>query len=241
LGYTVSGCIPKGAWSAAVVEVENGASVRSCGIDLAPLELCVSNDRRALEIVFGGPSRQLVLSAKEALVEQIARRLWRQPLPDRDRLTFVSPARRSAFEREALSWLRLAHAKPALLQDTGFAKSIELWVVEELLGGCAPCTPVAATASRHAAARRAREYILESLEQPLSLADLCAQLDVSERTLLQGFLEIYGMSPIAYASVTEVALKWGFFTSADSRGSIAMRSDIVHLKRRAENMLATIG
>ncbi len=228
IAYTGSGKVPDGTWTADVIAVEPGIAVRSSGVDFGPLEFYVSNDRHPFDVTFGGPNRQLLLSAHEALIESFAGPLWRRPLPAGDRMRFESPLRRSRFEREALRWLRLASETPALLSDLRFAKTLEVRIIETLLCGAAPSAPPAAPAMRHAVARKAREYVLERLEEPLSLADLCARFEVSERTLLQGFAEIYGMGPIAYArqsrldaahrdlrtgrgSVTDVAAKWGFF------------------------------
>lgn len=229
LGYTVAGRIPKGAWSADVVDATSGSPVRSAGAELAPLEFCVSNDRRPLEIVFEGPTRQIVLSAEESLIERFARALWRTPFGAADRMRFVSQAELDAFRSEAKHWVELVRIRPEFLKDARFTQTLELRIIEKLLCGCAPPAPIqAGKASRHEAARKAREYILERLDSPLSLADLCSYLEVTERTLLHGFFEIYGMGPMAYAkqsrlaaaqrdlrrgdlSVSHVAIKWGFF------------------------------
>jgi AraC family ethanolamine operon transcriptional activator len=228
VAYTASGLVPKGAWTAGVIDVAGTAGVRSRGVELGPLEFCIATDRRELEIAFGGPSRQLVLSAQEAIVESFALPLRREPLPSGDRMRFASQSRRSAFEREALSWLNLAHDKPELLSDRRFTTTLEYRFLESLLCGCVTSAPIAAKPFRHAVARKARGYILERLSQPLSVAEMCRHFEVSERTLLQGFVEIYGTGPIAYAkqcrldaahralracegSVSDVAMQWGFF------------------------------
>jgi AraC family ethanolamine operon transcriptional activator len=79
--------------------------------------------------------------------------------------------------------------------------------------------------------RRAEEFMLAHLREPLTLVDLCEQADVSERTLNYAFHEVMGMSPKAYlkakrlnavrqdlkstepadATVAEIAGRWGFW------------------------------
>ena len=205
-----------------------GGGVVSGGIRLGPLEFCASNDRRDIEIVFEGPSRQYVLSVEETLIAEAAERLWNAPLPPGDRLAFDSRRDRAAFVRAGKTWIDLPRRNPQLLADPRFAAELEYRMVETLLRGCAPLVTVSASAVRHAAARKARAIILEHLDRPLGLADLCARLHVNERTLQLGFAEIYGMGPIAYARqsrlaaarqelsegnvpIAEVAVKWGFF------------------------------
>ncbi|HEY9641455.1 MAG TPA: helix-turn-helix domain-containing protein, partial [Coleofasciculaceae cyanobacterium] len=73
--------------------------------------------------------------------------------------------------------------------------------------------------------------IMENLDRPWTVHDLCTKLHVSERTLRYGFQESFGMSPMAYlkiqrlnevrrqlkasvanqTTVTAVAIRWGFW------------------------------
>ena len=80
---------------------------------------------------------------------------------------------------------------------------------------------------------RAREYIDAHLDQPLSLAKVCAASYASARALEYGFRELYALSPMGYVrcarlsrvrndlylseprprAVTQLAMKWGFWHS----------------------------
>ncbi len=84
---------------------------------------------------------------------------------------------------------------------------------------------------RYGLIKQAEAMVMESLDRPLSIFDLCKQLDVSERTLRYGFQEYFGIAPAAYLkmqrlngakeqlksaaeerlTITEVAIKWGFW------------------------------
>ena len=85
--------------------------------------------------------------------------------------------------------------------------------------------------ARCQAAIRARQYIDEHLDEPLTLAGVCSASYSSPRALEYGFREIFGVSPITYircarlsrvrrelylsthvqGRVTQLAMKWGFW------------------------------
>lgn len=89
----------------------------------------------------------------------------------------------------------------------------------------------APSAARCQAAVRARQYIDEHLDRPLTLASVCQASYSSPRALEYGFREIFGVSPIAYlrcarlarvrrelhcsaytsGRITQLAMKWGFW------------------------------
>jgi AraC family transcriptional regulator, ethanolamine operon transcriptional activator len=58
-------------------------------------------------------------------------------------------------------------------------------------------TPVKAF-QRSSLVNQAEDYMQAHLDQPLTLADLCAALGTSSRALSYGFQDIFGMSPMAY-------------------------------------------
>jgi AraC family ethanolamine operon transcriptional activator len=83
--------------------------------------------------------------------------------------------------------------------------------------------------------RRANDYMRARMGGPLSVLDLCRELDVSERTLLYAFQDVHGLSPMAYfqavrlnavrqdlkaaavdtATVHETAQRWGFWHTGE--------------------------
>lgn len=90
---------------------------------------------------------------------------------------------------------------------------------------------VTASTARCQAAVRARQYIDEHLDRPLTLASVCQASYSSPRALEYGFREIFGVSPITYircarlsrvrrelysspytsGKITQLALQWGFW------------------------------
>lgn len=76
-----------------------------------------------------------------------------------------------------------------------------LTLIARSLDSCRPRTAVIPR-PRFAKARRlvrqAEEFILEQSDKRVRLIDICAQTEVSERTLQYAFREVLGMSPIHY-------------------------------------------
>lgn len=54
---------------------------------------------------------------------------------------------------------------------------------------------------RHQVVKRSREYILEHIDSPIQMIDLCRELRVSRRTLQYSFQDVLGVNPIAYLRV----------------------------------------
>jgi AraC family ethanolamine operon transcriptional activator len=84
---------------------------------------------------------------------------------------------------------------------------------------------------RDRALRRAKEYLREFAQEPITVRDLCRATEVSERTLRYAFLEQFGVSPKSYlmairlngvrrhlndadpslARIADLANRWGFW------------------------------
>jgi AraC family ethanolamine operon transcriptional activator len=94
-----------------------------------------------------------------------------------------------------------------------------------------PPKPSLKTFSRVQLVRKAREFILEHIDEPIQVIDVCRALGVSRRTLQSSYNEALGVNPVAYlrllrlngvrrdlrespcaqTQVTEIAAKWGFW------------------------------
>jgi AraC family ethanolamine operon transcriptional activator len=152
----------------------------------------------------------------------------------------TSPAWCRALWSELVGLFDLAQARPALPAPSG------RWIEEECLRRFArllarpnddrtACQP----ANRARVVRRADDYMRAHLGNPLSVLDLCRELDVSERTLHYAFQETRGLSPMAYvqavrlhavrqelkaaaastATVHAIARRWGFFHTGEFAAS----------------------
>jgi AraC family ethanolamine operon transcriptional activator len=158
-----------------------------------------------------------------------------QRLAGREAIT-TSPAWCRALWSQLVGWLDLAGTRHALrvpwgqlLERNCFRSFAELLArPDDGRTDCQPC-------QRARVVRRADEYMLAHLRNPLSVLDLCREVAVSERTLHYAFWEVRGLSPMAYfkasrlnavrrelkaapagtASVHEIARRWGFWHSGE--------------------------
>lgn len=142
----------------------------------------------------------------------------------------VSVTGTHALVEVALELLAAAPRRTLTLAQMTYARQLVLGHVLEAFS-----TPVDIHVSSNAAAyrltSRARAYIEGVTDHPLTVLDLCAALGASRRTLQSAYRQVYGLSPLAYLrlvrlnrahrdllhplapgeSVTEVALRWGFW------------------------------
>lgn len=94
--------------------------------------------------------------------------------------------------------------------------------------------------------KRAQEYMHSQLEQPITLADLCAHVGVSARSLQQTFAQCTGKSPMAFLrdlrlDAARTALQSKFAERAPQVSDIAARYGFFHLGHFAEGYRRRFG
>jgi AraC family ethanolamine operon transcriptional activator len=149
-----------------------------------------------------------------------------------------SPARCRALTAHLRELLDQVEARPGLLVQPQTRQAVEQECVRRVVEMIAQSTGGDRTAcwssNRERLVRRADDCMWACLGEPLSLLDLCQDLDVSERTLHYAFQEVRGLSPMAYfrafrlnavrqelktapdtATVHEIARRWGFWHAGE--------------------------
>ena len=116
------------------------------------------------------------------------------------------------------------------LSDPVYCRNWEYRVLSAWLADVIAPDPGASPTSRHRAARHAEAFLRENPDRPISVGELCLETGVAKRTLMLGFQEAFGISPLAYhrrlrlnaarrelfrssprdVTVAQVALRWGF-------------------------------
>ncbi|CAM2143172.1 AraC family transcriptional regulator, ethanolamine operon transcriptional activator [Pararobbsia alpina] len=157
----------------------------------------------------------------------------RESLGPRPGVIEADRTRLHAF-RTTLAWLLDAVlVSPAILADPRTRASFEQSVVLGLADLVDHIAPQAESGLLTAMPRNwkligaARELIEASPDCPLSVAELCARLGVSRRTIQYAFEDVMGMNPASYLrtirldhvrkelrvadSVTDAATRWGFW------------------------------
>jgi AraC family ethanolamine operon transcriptional activator len=145
-----------------------------------------------------------------------------------------SPATFAAIEAHLRQLFAQVGSQPTLLDRPQYCQRMGRTCIEMLLqavfaGESAEEEP-RRMANHREVARRAEDFMIAHLDQNLSVADLCEELGVSERTLRYAFQDLFGLSPMAYfksrklnavrhelkaadpgtATLHEIARRWGF-------------------------------
>jgi AraC-like DNA-binding protein len=139
---------------------------------------------------------------------------------------------------------RLAKNTPEILLHAEVARALENSLVHAMIACLTATTPVRLNSgARHHSAivERFEEFLAANLDRPLYLAEICAAIGASERTLRVSCQEHVGMGPVRYlwlrrmhlsrralmlatsesATVTEIAMNYGFWEPG--RFSVAYR------------------
>lgn len=138
------------------------------------------------------------------------------------------PSALAELRQATLGILEAVHRAPALL-DAGAVRGRMVDGVVERVAALADALSdrVAAPDAHWPTVRAARELVASRLQQPPTVADLCAELKVSRRTLQYSFKRVLGIGPLAFlraarlgaarrrlkfgASVTDAATELGFW------------------------------
>jgi AraC family ethanolamine operon transcriptional activator len=148
-----------------------------------------------------------------------------------------APVAQASVEAHLRQVLQLAATFPHLVAQPEHARTMEQSCLSLLLRSLLRSTPFTLGAdrrrNRRLLARGAVEFMALHLSRPLMVRDLCAEFDVSERTLEYTFREAFGLTPMAYfkvrrlnavrqalkgadpqaTTVHEIAQQWGFWHS----------------------------
>jgi AraC family ethanolamine operon transcriptional activator len=166
-----------------------------------------------------------------ASVEHIACPAW---LASGTRL-MRDPARAASATRALLAMLGACCNDPVRLGDPGVQASLRQTTLQALAplvaGNDAPAPPSFGSFSRTQIVRRAREFALARIDEPLQIIDVCRALRVSRRVLQYSFEDVLNTNPVAYlrllrlngarrdlvgaadrpVTVQEAMARWGFW------------------------------
>ncbi|MBR0566264.1 helix-turn-helix domain-containing protein [Azoarcus sp. L1K30] len=125
-------------------------------------------------------------------------------------------------------------ATPEMLRHAAMRKALEQAIYGSLINAINPNLENRAAPScraRQLVVERAREYMSAHIEEPITVADLCAELRVSRRTLQYSFQDVLNLNPVSFlralrlngvrralkrapaeaTSVADIAACWGFW------------------------------
>jgi AraC family ethanolamine operon transcriptional activator len=212
--------------------LKRGGAVSAQGTIMEEHHLLVLKPGQEFELSVMGASTVLVVVVEEEFFRSYSLARWGEPFvlrDGRDRLVLARVPQRESGCRKWEQLILNVIDKRNLLSDWFSARPIEQKVLDRLLSNAMGTQDFRHRPLRQQAARSAERYLIANIHKPVSLADLCDAANVSERTLLLGFYEVFGTSPKRFlkslllnrvkqdlkraqlgARVTDVALNWGF-------------------------------
>lgn len=179
----------------------------------------------------------LLLAVSREWVDRETIACWGHSLGETgERTTFSFESPRLA-RRLSHGWSNLLEAsflQPGSVASGEAAHRLGQEFPVELLRAIAPPQPARSGSARRQVARRGEAYLRENLHHPLALSDLCREVGSNERTLREGFQELYGLSPISYLKALRLRTARARLRSAGSDvriSDIALDCGFKHLGR----------
>ena len=151
------------------------------------------------------------------------------------RVIAATPEQATTLRSFLLTVISSLEATPELLRHPQMRKGLEQAIYASLLAAISG-SPDAARAptpgrGRQLIVDRAREYMSAHIDEPITVADLCTELEVSRRTLQYSFQDILNLNPVSFlralrlngvrralkgaehghAAVADIAAQWGFW------------------------------
>jgi AraC family ethanolamine operon transcriptional activator len=222
--------------------IQSAGARHACwrGAPLAATDVMMLDPRDEIDLQTTCDSQVMVISVDRELFAQHAGSLDGQSLTrthSPHRLKSNSPHAAQILRRR---WGELANAALRLgsrLADAQLARQLEAELLEALFNNTSPADEEPTLADRRAVALRARRHMVRHIDVPMTIKDLCDTAHTTQRTLHLGFRETFGITPKKFlkalrlhsarrelqrgepnATVTETALRWGFFHLARFAG-----------------------
>lgn len=182
------------------------------------------------ELISTTPHALFALCVDHATLNLAAEQCWGRPLPLRHSGPGFRVRNEVSHRRLVATWARwLQRARRPLGLPTEMQAHMEQEVVGAFLENVDPGFRVPPPNRRRDVAVRAEVFLRGRLDEPVSVADVCAAVHTSRPTLHAIFRDVFGVSPMAYwkalrlsavrrelararrgTTVEEIALKWGF-------------------------------
>lgn len=140
-------------------------------------------------------------------------------------------------------------SRPKMLNYPQIRKVIEQDIFNNLVTATSdvgPCKHIGIATSRKSVVDKAKAYVLEHHDEPVTVTDLCAALKISRRTLQYSFESTLDINPVAYLRAVRLnrvrrALKANAGDSRVAVADIAAHWGFWHLSRFAGNYRQMFG
>lgn len=235
------GLVPAETIVVAVFPQSLSCEGRFLGVELTPYSTVVGNYQQQYEFISGNQYKVLLMAAPIVEVVSFAERM-QIPLTEKQLLSqrIIIPNSNvyNEFSRYLKEVLVMGKMQPALLKDpikSKFWGQLILADAIPLFIDILNAKPLMFLQEKHSKRRQmvkqAERLMKENLQQPITLKDLCQEINLSQRSVYYAFQEAYGLPPMQYlkilrlnsvrrslktsnpvnTTVTEIATKWGFW------------------------------
>jgi AraC family transcriptional regulator, ethanolamine operon transcriptional activator len=232
------GQAPRGT-RAIAVPIGSSPPPSFCGAAVGGKEIVTEQEGTEVDFRGAKTCEFLLMSIGISLLQRHAAALWGEPFESRvvdGRINLGSVAARAKLAHSWSSVFARVQRDPAALSNPHVARMVEQSVLNALLGVAGRPDGRSLPARRQVLARRAEEFIRGQIDGYITLSDVCHWVGASERSLHLGFLERFGMSPMAYLKVlrlNRVRRRLRDAAPGTSVTDVAMRSGFLHLGRFA--------
>ena len=181
------------------------------------------------------------VSDSELTIVAIEKQLWEEYAATNRAVNLKSASNDIRFSMQSSSrsnllkrrWTELVNAALQLgiqLCDETVARQFEASILDVMFSNVVPIGRDASLVERRRLAHRSRNYMLQNMDCPMTIKEICQANGGTERTLHLGFRESFGISPKKFlkvlrlnaarrelqnpkfdTTVTKVSLRWGFF------------------------------
>jgi AraC family ethanolamine operon transcriptional activator len=230
-GTRIEGMVPEGTLVFCLAS-PLASTVQFRGLRVGPSDMIVQGENDGMDFSFSGPIRIFSVAVDRGLLERKAACLWQaDPLLVAGGCgVFHDRGGAGRVRRHLGMCLDRGLAAAGLLGQSVTGAAFEEVMIDGILAEMRePRSPESAPA-RWRIARRASAFLQDRCREELRISDVCQAVGASRRTLHLGFLELYGVGPMAYlrmlrlngvrrelrgagrsaASITSVATRWGF-------------------------------
>lgn len=195
------------------------ASVRHSGLEVAPGELIVLHDGASYHHRTEAPCRVAAMSMTLADFAAASKAIIGREIAPASETRVIRPAPAAIARLMALhdKASRLAMEGPAALTYPAFAKALEQELVHAMVACLVERTPATAVRGHARIVARFEEFLESRRYEPVYLAEICAAIGVSERTLRTCCQEHLGMGPIHYLWLRRMHLAHRALLLADAK------------------------
>jgi len=220
-------CAPPDAFFYVRARTSGEAFCEGRGLDCNFAMVCT--DEALLHFLVRGQYEGSYVAVKGALIDALLPDFdWRSHLR-KSRVCLVDEAHARQLDTVVGRFLDGVASGSSAAHMAGLAEDLAIGSAALMAGSGRQLGRVPASHTRTYVFRKAREFILDQLDQDITVSDLCRALRVSERTLEYCFKDVVALGPKRYIlthrlnrvrsdivrerglrSLTELAYKWGF-------------------------------